>query len=352
MKKRTYGHTKSGKPIDDELIEKLADDAEQGYDVDEIVAHRGKRGRPRLGSAPSTVESVRLDPDSRNASLAGPRMKESPSSEVIREALRHHLEARPDRHLAPSAHLPRVWQLLPHRCLRVVPTAAIRSLPDDAAATSGSRRQEAGVRSTMAVTVLRPRARHVGQLPKRCSSAVGDADHVVADLDLLGRSLGAQADDDERCADLALGVSAVLLHGGGCGRDVGIGVTHDSSRREAASLSRIAKSIGTRTRDLVPRLRLVEVSEGHPEELQRFDPFQLQVDHRSESNRSRSRTDHSDRDVDSRPACSCRETVRVPISYPPDPPLAGPRVVLRPFHVGDAAAMPSPAKIRIFVDSP
>ena len=58
-----YDHTKSCKPIDDELIKKLADEAEAGYDVDEIIARRGTRGRPRLGSAPSTVESVRLDPE-------------------------------------------------------------------------------------------------------------------------------------------------------------------------------------------------------------------------------------------------------------------------------------------------
>src|SRR6476660_8169722 len=34
-----------------------------------------------------------------------------------------------------------------------------------------------------------------------------------------------------------------------------------------------------------------------------------------------------------------RETVRVPDLAAPDPPLAGPRVVLRPFRVGDAAAI-------------
>jgi hypothetical protein len=51
MTKRTYGHTKSGTPIDDDLIEELADDAEAGYDVDEVITRRGKRGRPRLGSA-------------------------------------------------------------------------------------------------------------------------------------------------------------------------------------------------------------------------------------------------------------------------------------------------------------
>ena len=61
--KKVYGHTKSGTPITDELVEQLADEAERGYDVDELITRRGKRGRPRLGSAPSTVESVRLDPE-------------------------------------------------------------------------------------------------------------------------------------------------------------------------------------------------------------------------------------------------------------------------------------------------
>lgn len=93
MNKQTYGHTKTGKPIDDDLIEHLADEAVAGYDVDEILARRGKRGRPRLGSAPSTVESVRLDPDlkalvARRAEADGVSV-----SEVIRDALRHHLEA-------------------------------------------------------------------------------------------------------------------------------------------------------------------------------------------------------------------------------------------------------------------
>lgn len=34
------GHTKSGIPITDELIDRLADDAERGYDVDRILARR------------------------------------------------------------------------------------------------------------------------------------------------------------------------------------------------------------------------------------------------------------------------------------------------------------------------
>jgi len=93
MNKRTYGHTKSGKTVDDELVEKLADDAEGGYDVEAIVTRRGKRGRPRLGSAPSTVESVRLDPELKERLARRAEDEGIPVSEVIREALRHHLEA-------------------------------------------------------------------------------------------------------------------------------------------------------------------------------------------------------------------------------------------------------------------
>ncbi len=93
MTKRTNGHTKSGTPITDELLDRLADEAERGYDVDEIIARRGKRGRPRLGAAPSTVESVRLDPDLKERVTRRAQDEGVSVSEVIREALRHHLEA-------------------------------------------------------------------------------------------------------------------------------------------------------------------------------------------------------------------------------------------------------------------
>ncbi|TDT15403.1 ribbon-helix-helix CopG family protein [Ilumatobacter fluminis] len=93
MTKRTYGHTKSGRPVDDEVIEQLAREAEDGYDVNEIVSRRGKRGRPRLGAAPSTVESVRLDPELKERLARRAEADGVAVSEVIREALRHHLEA-------------------------------------------------------------------------------------------------------------------------------------------------------------------------------------------------------------------------------------------------------------------
>jgi uncharacterized protein (DUF4415 family) len=92
-KDRVYGHTRSGKPITDEEIEVLAAEAESGYDVDMLVARRGRRGRPALGSAPASVESVRLDPELRDQLLERAKAEGTTASEVIREALRSFLKA-------------------------------------------------------------------------------------------------------------------------------------------------------------------------------------------------------------------------------------------------------------------
>lgn len=60
---RIYGHTRSGRPIRDAEVDALAAETEVGYDVDELIARRAKRGRPALESSPASVESVRLDPE-------------------------------------------------------------------------------------------------------------------------------------------------------------------------------------------------------------------------------------------------------------------------------------------------
>jgi hypothetical protein len=91
--KRTHGHTQSGTPITDELVDRLTDEAERGDGTDALVARRGKRGRPRLGSEPSTVESVRLDPELKDLLVRRAEEQGVPVSEVIRNALREHLEA-------------------------------------------------------------------------------------------------------------------------------------------------------------------------------------------------------------------------------------------------------------------
>lgn len=92
-KRRLYGHTKSGRPITHQDVEKLAAEAEAGYDVDELIARRNKRGRPTIGNAPSSVESVRLDPELRRQLLQRAQADGTTPSELIREALRRYLEA-------------------------------------------------------------------------------------------------------------------------------------------------------------------------------------------------------------------------------------------------------------------
>jgi hypothetical protein len=92
-KDRVYGHTRSGKPITDEGIETLAAEADAGYEVGALLARRGKRGRPALGSAPASVESVRLDPELRDQLLERAKVDGTTTSELIREALRRFLDA-------------------------------------------------------------------------------------------------------------------------------------------------------------------------------------------------------------------------------------------------------------------
>ena len=89
MPKKTYGKTKSGRPITDELVAELADKAEAGYDVDEMLRRRG--GRPPMGSSAASVESVRLDPELSEALRQQAQKEGRTNSDVIREALRKYL---------------------------------------------------------------------------------------------------------------------------------------------------------------------------------------------------------------------------------------------------------------------
>ena len=88
-----YGHTKTGRPITDATIDELTAEAEAGYNVEDLISRRGKRGRPALGSAPATVESVRLDPELRHQLAQRARDDGTTTSEIIREALRRFLHA-------------------------------------------------------------------------------------------------------------------------------------------------------------------------------------------------------------------------------------------------------------------
>lgn len=88
--KKIYGQTASGVPITDDLVDKLSAKAETGYDVDETFRRRG--GRPPIGSAAASVESVRLDPELREALANRAERDHETASSVIRKALREYLK--------------------------------------------------------------------------------------------------------------------------------------------------------------------------------------------------------------------------------------------------------------------
>ena len=89
MAKKTYGKTRSGVPVTEELVAEVAERAEAGYDVDEMLRRRG--GRPPIGSAAASVESVRLDPELRQALAQRAQRDNETTSSVIRKALRRYL---------------------------------------------------------------------------------------------------------------------------------------------------------------------------------------------------------------------------------------------------------------------
>lgn len=75
--------TSGGVPVTHDVIERLAEEAEAGYDVATL---RRRGGRRPLGSA--EVVPVRLDPELRAALAARAGAEDTSASEVIRQALR------------------------------------------------------------------------------------------------------------------------------------------------------------------------------------------------------------------------------------------------------------------------
>jgi hypothetical protein len=88
----THGHKADGTPITDEMVDAMADEAERGYDVDEILRRR-RGGRSPMGSAASTVESVRLDPELKRDLLLRAAEENITVSAVIRRAIGQYLRA-------------------------------------------------------------------------------------------------------------------------------------------------------------------------------------------------------------------------------------------------------------------
>jgi Ribbon-helix-helix protein, copG family len=93
---QSHGRSRSAAPTSDSpremQVQALVEEAERGYDVDAILRRR-KSGRPALGSAAATVESVRLDPELKRDLILRAAQEQSSVSEVIRRAIGNYLRA-------------------------------------------------------------------------------------------------------------------------------------------------------------------------------------------------------------------------------------------------------------------
>ena len=87
----TYGHQLDGTPITDDQVQAWADEAERGYSPKQLRPRPG--GRPPMGSAAASVESVRLDPELKTALTARAEAEHVSVSELIRTAVRQYLAA-------------------------------------------------------------------------------------------------------------------------------------------------------------------------------------------------------------------------------------------------------------------
>ena len=83
---KSYG-TSGGVEITDEVIQRLAEEAERGYDPSKLRT----RGRPSMGVRAAKVTQVRLPPDLVDALDQRARRDHARTSDVIREALRAYL---------------------------------------------------------------------------------------------------------------------------------------------------------------------------------------------------------------------------------------------------------------------
>ena len=88
--KRSYGKSRSGVELDEDVIERMAAEAEAGLDVTKL---RRRPGRPRMGSAPADSLPVRFEPELREAIEHRATEEGVTAGEVVRRAVRDYLKA-------------------------------------------------------------------------------------------------------------------------------------------------------------------------------------------------------------------------------------------------------------------
>ena len=86
---KKHGRTKAGIELTDDVLDRMAEEAEAGLDVATL---RRRPGRPAMGSGPADSLPVRLDPELRKALDERASAENTTASDVVREALRRYLK--------------------------------------------------------------------------------------------------------------------------------------------------------------------------------------------------------------------------------------------------------------------
>jgi hypothetical protein len=87
--KKTFGRSKAGVELTDDVLKELAEKAEHGFDITKL---RRRPGRPAMGSGPAETLPVRLEPELRKALNQRAEKDHTTASDVVREALRRYLK--------------------------------------------------------------------------------------------------------------------------------------------------------------------------------------------------------------------------------------------------------------------
>jgi hypothetical protein len=86
--RKSHGRSKAGVELTDEVLDKMAKEAEDGLDITKL---RRRPGRPAMGSGPADSVPVRLEPELRKALDERAAADNTTASDVVREALRRYL---------------------------------------------------------------------------------------------------------------------------------------------------------------------------------------------------------------------------------------------------------------------
>jgi len=89
MPDKSHGRSKAGVELTDDVLERMAKEAEDGLDVAKL---RRRPGRPSMGSGPADSLPVRLDPELRHALDERASAEHTTASDIVREALRRYLK--------------------------------------------------------------------------------------------------------------------------------------------------------------------------------------------------------------------------------------------------------------------